>query len=194
MKRIPPWISLIVLTSLLTIGIPSCGSSDYAAIRDIRQVIIYDPVVNQSLASPASTSSDSLVFIIWNEIDFFSLNQIHFSGTMSEAWAFEPASPWLANEISDIRVYSDQPMYGHPSHTNLSDQLKFGSSINFQLSLDQFLKTLPHLGEDFDDSSIEEFQIFLNTKPQMGIYTFTIEIEDNNGHIFSANTIPINWI
>jgi len=193
MKRRQGWFFLMMLTLVMTIGIPSCGGEDYAAIRDIRQVIIFDPEMHQPLLSPASTSSDTLILIVSNEIDFFSYHKMNVPGTMSEAWAFRPANSWMANEITDIRVFCNQPIYGQPAHQNLADQLTFGNAFDFQLSLGMFLESLPDIRDDYD-FTVNDFQIFLNTKPEKGTYIFTIEMEDNNGHVFVANTIPVEWL
>lgn len=196
MKRKPGWFGLIILIFILTTGIPSCSCDgpDYAAIRDIQEVIVFDWMQNKIIDVGISTTSDQLAIIILNEIQFFSLLEFHIPGTMSEAWACDPSPPQIANQIVDIKVLCDQNFNGIPPQTNFAEQLQFGPNINLQSSLHLFLATLPKVKDNSDDFDYRQFQIFLNSKPEPGTYRFTIELIDNNGHIFSGITKPIQWM
>lgn len=191
MKQKPGPLFLICITIMLTIGFPSCGS-DYAAFRDIVRVDIFDPVAGRILESPAVTSSDSISLIILTKIVEFSFNHSRYRGTMTEAWATTPVSPLMANEITDIRIFCDQVIYGIEPGNNLSSELQFGYDV-FKFSLIEFLEMLPRKGEDYY-WIIGQMQVFFQTKPPSGFYTFTVEMEDNNGHVFTATSPTLEWL
>ncbi len=188
MARKPRFVPLIILTLFLTIGIPSCGGPDYIAIRDIARVDVLDLSTYTFLQAPISTSSDSLVLVVKLDVHYFSF---HVDGTMQEAWAFQPPDPIMANEIMDIRVFCDQPIYGHAPQQNLASELLFGEPGYFRAPLEEYLARLPQKGET---GYVADIFIFLPQKPVSGTYTFTIEIEDNNGHIFIADVTGIEWL
>ena len=87
------------------------------AFRNIREVAIYDQETHQVWLTPYSTSSDSIALIVSMELSFFTDNNINH-GMMNEAWATSPRDPILANEIIDIRLFCDKPIYAIPAGTN----------------------------------------------------------------------------
>ena len=191
MKQKNRFLFILCLTGFFTVGVPGC-EPDYYAIRDITRVEIFDPVTRTFLHSPGSTTSDSISLVLSLEFVGFSMHHIRFTGMMNEAWATSPEIPILANEIRDIRVFSDQPIYGFTLGENISSQLEFGfgSSENFTLS--EYLEMLPGKG----DSSYGFSPLFVNftSKPIVGFYSFTVEIEDNNGHVFTSTAPTLEWL
>jgi len=192
MKRKQRILFLICITVFLTIGFPSCDS-DYAAFRDIVSVDIFDPITRKMLETPASTSSDSISLIIFIEIVEFSFNYILIPRTMNEAWATSPLLPWMANEITDIRVYCDQSIYGIAPGENIALELGFGFYTSQKLPLAEYLELLPGKGEDYY-GGLELIHVFFNSKPPTGFYTFTVEMEDNNGHILISTAPTLEWL
>lgn len=191
MKRKPGVYITLLLTLILTIGFPSCGGPDYIALRDIERVEIYDRTAEILLYNPVSTASDSISLIVFNKLVGFATNY-HY-GLMQSAWATSPPDPELANEITDIRVSCDQPIFGIMPGENLSTELYFGISSNHHSPIGDFLEELPSKG-DYYYWGLEEIFIHFDSKPQPGVYQFTIEIEDNNGHIFSDSPPSITWL
>lgn len=191
MKRIQRPLILACLTLFLMIGFPACGGDDYAAIRGIASTHILDRTTNTFLSSPAITSSDSIILLINPEIDFFSFHPT-VSGSMSEAIAFQPQDPWMANEIRAIRIYCNNLVYGIPAGQDLAGELLYGFDHSLKYSLEEYIASLPKKGDDYYHGS-NEIYIFLPSKPASGDYVFSIEIEDNNGHVFMADFLNIQW-
>ena len=182
---------LFCLIVFLTIGFPSCERPDYMALRDIDRVEIFDRASSLFIYAPATTSSDSISLIIFNKVVSFSS---HFStGLMQSAWATSPSRPQLANEIVDIRIYCDLPLFGIAAGENLAPELLFGFYWSEGMPLADFLEEAPAKGEVYE-GGLEDITVYFDTKPQPGTYQFTIEIEDNNGHVFSGNPPSLTWL
>lgn len=193
MQRKPGYLFLLCLTLIFTIGYPSCGGHDYAAIRDISDVDIFDPLTRQFLAAPATTTSDSISLIISMEVKEFSYNFI--PGTMNEAWSFfQPSSPMMANEIRDLRIFCDREIYGIAPGQNLAPELLFGIYFSYKWPLSEFLEELPDKGDDCNYYCFDAMHVFFSSKPSPGFYTFTIEVEDNNGHLLTASAPTLEWL
>ena len=111
----------LILTALMTIGVPSCDSPDYAAIRGIGNIKTLDLSTNTFLQDPGTTTSDSIALFVTMNIQLFS--GVHFRGSLAEAWAFQQPDPEMANEITDIRVFCNKSIYGIPAGQNLSPEL-----------------------------------------------------------------------
>ncbi len=180
---------MLMMIALFTIGMPSCDGPDYAAFRGIQIADFYDVTTNNFIPPPASISGDSMILLIQPQIDFFT--QFSMKGTMDQVWAFSPPQPTMANEITDIRIFSDQQMYGIPAGQNLSGNLSFGTASNVKLPLPVFLSDFLKKGSEFYYE--ETIFVFFNTKPASGTYHFVIELEDNNGHVFTATTSQLTW-
>ena len=189
MKRKARTLLLLFMTAIFTIGMPSCDGPDYAAFRGIRTVDFFDIATNNFISSPASITGDSMAMLIQPQVDFFT--QAKFRGTMDEAWAFSPPDPIMANEITDIRITSDKDMYGIPAGQNLASTLTFGNEQNVKLSLHQFLEDYLEKGTIFYHNEI--IFVFFDGKPATGTYQFVIELEDNNGHVFTSGTSQLTW-
>src|SRR5688500_16966769 len=183
-----PRFLIILFTCIFAIGFPSCGE-DYIAFRDIEEVIIYDLETNSSHYTPLTTSSDSIALRVIMKVTSFTHNYI-FSQLMNEAWATSPEEPILANEIINIRLYCDKPIYGIPAQTNIMGETLIGYDPSQKFSIGDFLTHLPSKGEYW---SFYDMFIFLDGKPTPGSYNFTVEIEDNNGHIFTAPAPTLEW-
>ena len=182
-------VYFLILTALMIIGVPSCDGPDYAAIRDIAQIKTLDLSTNSFLQDPGMTTSDSIALIVTMNIQLFS--GVYFRGSLTEAWAFQPGDPEMANEITDIRVFCNKSIYGIPPGQNLAQELLFGDEYSSRLPLETLLEFLPKKGDDYFNSF--EITIFLNGKPLPDIYLFTVEMEDNNGHIFTGTT-QVEWL
>ncbi len=191
MQRKPGILVVFSLTMLLAIGVPSCGFSDYVAIRNVAQIDIIDPANQAFLPSPIVTTIDSLEMVIFSDLSFFT--QHINPDLMTEAWATSPPDPIWANEIIDIRVFCDQPIYGISPGVNITPELLFVFESIHKLSLSEYLENLPHKGDMFS-GGLSTLNVFFNSKPIPGIYTFTVEIEDNNGNVFSALAPTIEWL
>jgi len=191
MKRKPGFFILLCLTIFLAIGVPACGP-DYYAIRDIAKIEIFDPMSGIILGNPATTTSDSISLVIYMEFDGFSYYHIQTSGMMNEAWATSPEPPIMANEIKDIRIFCDQPIYGFASGQDIKEKLQFGYDNTVNFSLNDYLEILPNKG-DFG-SGFGPIYVNFNTKPAPGDYTFTVEMEDNNGHVFTSTASTLQWL
>ncbi|MEO6133131.1 MAG: hypothetical protein ABIQ02_14920 [Saprospiraceae bacterium] len=182
---------LFILTILFTIGIPSC-EPDYAVYRNIEKVEIWDPLTRKILEIPALTSSDSIFLVISTQVDYFSLQHNQTSGTMNEAWATSPERSVMANEVRDIRIFCDHLIYGISSGQNLAPILMFDNYGFEKWPLAMLLDELPHKGDQVH-IDVKIF-VFFNTKPDPGVYTFTVEMEDNNGHIFTSSSPALEWL
>ncbi|MDQ3016299.1 MAG: hypothetical protein M3R25_06230 [Bacteroidota bacterium] len=183
-------IMVLFFTLVLTIGIPACEGPDYAAIRGIHRLDFLDPATNLLLDDPVTVVTDSMVLVITPDIEYFSENT--FDGTISEAWAFSPGDPLLANEITDIRVFADNPIYGVPAGDNIASKLEYGGYREEKLTLNEFLDLLPKKGDDFSYGLY--LYLFFNSRPAIpDEYTFRVELEDNNGYIFRAISSPLTW-
>jgi len=182
-------VYFLVLTALMTIGVPSCDSPDYAAIRGIANIKTLDLSTNAFLQDPGTTTSDSIALFVTMNIQLFS--GVHFRGSLAEAWAFQQPDPEMANEITDIRVFCNKSIYGIPAGQNLSPELLFGEEYISRLPLEGLLEFLPKKGDEYFDTF--EITIFLNSKPLPDIYLFTVEVEDNNSHIFTGMT-QVEWL
>ncbi|HUR30431.1 MAG TPA: hypothetical protein VMZ69_03305 [Saprospiraceae bacterium] len=191
MNRKPGPLLFFCLTFLFTIGFPSCDGPDYFALRDIERVEILDRANEIYLSAPASTSSDSIALIIFNKLVSFSIN--YPEGLMQSAWATSPPKPLMANEIIDIRIYCEQGIYGILPGENLATELNFGFFSSQGIPLADFIEELPNKGDQYY-GGLEEIAIYFDSKPDPGTYQFTIEIEDNNGHIFSGNPLSLTWL
>ncbi len=191
MKRKPRILLLICLTGLLTLGIPSCAE-DYAVYRSIQSVEIMDALTGEIFATATTTYSDSIFLVIVTKIDYFSFQNIRFSGTMPEAWATSPEVPVMANEIRDIRIFCNNTIYGISPGQNLSPHLMFGYPWFEKWSLTMYLDQIPGKG----DLSYGEgrLYVFFSMKPDPGDYIFTVEMEDNNGHIFTSASPTLEWL
>lgn len=183
MNRKPsPWI-ISCLTVLLFIGFPSCDGPDYAAIRGIDRIEVTD-ADNMIIDHGDTTISDTIVLQVYPVLEYFAQN---VGGSMASAWALSPPDPWMANELVDIRVYCDKTIYGLPPGENLSPSLQFGYSAN----LSQYLDELPGKGDEA--YRFDPITIFLTSKPAPDAYTFTVEMEDNNGHVFISSSTAFRW-
>lgn len=183
-----PGFLIIILTCLFTVGLPSCGE-DYVAYRNIHDVAIYDQETNQVWLTPYSTSSDSIALIVSMELSYFTDNNIH-PVMMNEAWATSPSEPILANEIIDVRLFCDKPVYSIPAGTNIISEMLLGYYPEGKYSYPDFLEALPSKGSSW---AINDIYIFFREIPAPGVYTFTVEIEDNNGHIFIVSAPVLEW-
>ncbi len=190
MRLKPRATFLFFLTLLFAIGIPSCGE-DYVVFRDIKNVYILDREAGLYLGTPASTSSDSIALQIEIEFAQFSYNHNSIPGMMSEAWATSPSTPMLANEITDIRIFCDHAIYGIPPGENMAAVLNFGLDY-YQATLHDFLQMLPRKGEY--TYGIPPMEVYFNSKPDPGTYTFKVEIEDNNRHVFISSFPALEWL
>ena len=193
MKRRTGYLFLLSLTIFFTIGYPSCDSPDYAALRDISDIDIFDPVNHQFLTEPASTTNDSISLVISMEIKEFSYN--HIPGMMNEAFGyFHPPSPTMANEISDFRIYCDREIYGIAPGENIAPSLLFSIYLPYKWPLIEFLQELPNKGDNYGHYVFQQMHVFFSSKPATGVYTFTIEIEENNGHVLTATAPTLEWL
>ena len=184
---------LFWMTLFLTIGYPSCDGPDYAALRDIRDIDIFDPVTRQFLSEPATTTSDSISLVISMEIKQFSYHSI--PGLMNEAWGyFQPPSPVMANEITDIRIYSNREIYGIAPGENIAPMLLFSAYLPYKWPLTEFLEEQPDKGSSFGYYFYDQMHVFFSSKPSPGVYSFTVEIEDNNGHVLTASAPILEWL
>ncbi len=180
---------LLLISVIFTIGIPSCDGPDYAAFRGIQIADFFDIASNDFIPAPATITTDSMVILIQPRIDFFT--QQTFQGTMDQAWAFSPTDPIMANEITDIRIFSNNDMYDVPAGQNLSNTLEFSTASNIKFSLSDFLADFLQKGSEFYNN--ESIFIFFKDKPAPDMYRFVIELEDNNGHVFTATTPTLSW-
>lgn len=180
---------LLLITALFTIGMPSCDGPDYVAIRGIQTADFFDVTSNNFIPAPAVISKDSMVIVIQPRVEFFT--QFSFQGTMDQAWAFSPADPIMANEITDIRITSNKDIYDVPAGQNLSHVLQFSAWPDSKFSLSEFLEDYLEKGSEFYFN--ESIFVFFNGKPTPDTYQFVVEMEDNNGHVFTATTTQLTW-
>ncbi len=193
MKRRPGFVILFCLIIFFMIGVPSC-EPDYVALRGLSYIEVFDYASRKILEEPAITSSDSISLLLYFELKSFSFNFVRTAGTMGETWATSPSLPVWANEIKDIRVFCNQPIYGLSAGDNLAGNLSYGFFTDEIWPFHEFLDKLPDKGEISNHSLFQPLHIFLFSKPFSGIYIFTVEVEDNNGHVFIAASIPIEWL
>ncbi len=186
----PVFPIIFLLTLFLTVGF-QCDEADYAAVRDIFTVDILERSSGAVIMAPASTTSDSIVLVANNEYALFS-SSLSRAGLMSSTWASANVDPILANEIVAIKVFCDKPIYGAAAGEDLAPKVFFGFDRVEEFSITEFVSLLPKKGED--GWWWQETYVFFNTKPLADTYTFTIEFEDNNGHIFSATASPLQWL
>ena len=179
---------LIFLTCIFSIGFPSCGE-DYVAFRDIEEVGIYDLETKNVWLTPTTTSSDSLALRVLMRLSYFTFTD-YVPDIMNEAWATSPEDPILANEITDIRVYSNDSIFGIPAGNNLISEMLIGYSLFEKFTPDYFIEQLPEKGDRY---AIDIIYLFFQGKPIPGSYTFTVEIEDNNGHVFISSAPEVHW-
>ena len=189
MKRKSPSLLVFSLTLLFSLGIPGCDGPDYAAIRGIEKLSILDRETGNILGSLESTSSDSLALWIETEVVYFTYDS---PGSMSSALATSPPDPEMANELVDIRVFCDQPIFGFEPGQNIAPTLRFGYD-NYQFTLTDYLSDIPGKGDVAYGWNFP-ISVFLNSKPEPGIYSFSVEMEDNNGHVFSSSSHLFNWL
>ena len=183
---------ILMVTLFLTIGF-QCEEGGYIAIRGIDKVEIFDRITNEVLQTPVSTTTDSLALLISFELEQFASYDFSFD-IMNEAWADCSAGFCLANEIIDIRVFCDKPIYNLTPGINLAGLLTYKTrDITEPLPLTEFLDILPALNEGYYFEVFEGFALHLPSKPVADVYTFSIEIEDNNSHVFTATAPPVDW-
>jgi hypothetical protein len=194
MKRKPGMLLILMITLFLTIGF-QCDEPSYVAIRDIAGIDIVDRTTNQVLLPPVSTSSDSLSLLVALELEDFVSNNLAFD-LMNSAWADCPdGNSCMANEIVDIRVFCDKPIYNVSAGTNLAGLLTYiAEGWTDETLLPEFLEQLPGKDEGYTYHNLERLTMNLNLKPPPDHYTFSVEIEDNNGHIFRATAPTIEWL
>lgn len=182
------WLLIAFLTCFFSIGLPSC-SSDYVAFRDIEEIVINDLATGNIYSTPVITSSDSIALRVSLKLNYFTYGEI-IPDMMSEAWATSPEEPILANEIVDIRLYCNKPVYGILPGNNLMSELLIGYYYTEKYSITDFLEQLPSKGDRWFENII---YLYFKGKPAPDTYIFNVEIEDNNGHIFSATAPELEW-
>ncbi len=192
MQRKPGLVVIVMITLFLTIGF-QCEDGGYIAIRGVSKVEIFDRVSKEVLPAPISTTTDSLALLISFELEQFASNEVSFS-LMDEAWADCPDGFCMANEITDIRVFCDKAIYNLPVNSDLAGLLTYRvQDIIESVALDEFLDILPGLNEGYYFGVFEGFTMNFPTKPAPDVYIFSVEIEDNNGHVFTASAPPVEW-
>jgi hypothetical protein len=192
MNRKPGLFLILMITLFLTIGF-QCDEGSYIAIRGVSKVEIFDLVANEVLQTPILTTTDSLALLISFELEQFASHDFSFD-LMNEAWADCYEGICLANEIIDIRVFCDKSIYNLPAGSNLAGLLTYKiRDLMESLSLPEFLDNLPGLNEGYYFEVFEGFTLNFPSKPAADVYTFSIEIEDNNGHDFTATAPPVDW-
>lgn len=179
---------LIILTFIFSIGFPSCGE-DYVAFRDIEEVGIYDLETKNVWLTPTTTSSDSLALRVLMRLSYFTFTD-YVPDIMNEAWATSPEEPILANEITDIRVYCNESIFGIPAGNNLITEMLIGYDHFEKFIPEDFMEHLPKKGDRY---LVDRIYFFFQGKPTPGSYIFTVEIEDNNGHVFISSAPEIHW-
>ena len=111
---------------------------------------------------------------------------------MTEAWAFSPSDPIMANEIRDIRIYCDRHIYGINAGGNIAPFLRFGSPYDMHSIMAEYIVNLPSKGDV--GYGINSIDVFLHPRTVAGSYTFTVEVEDNNKNVFTGTSPTIEWL
>ena len=185
------YLLISILTLVFLVGYPGCRCDDFTIIRGISSVEFLDMETN-TLIVFGSTSTDSLALQLSLEFETLHANALEV-GTMSSALALYSCEVPLANQISSIKVTSNQDY----------NQFLAGTSLNSTIQIYRQFDTTPFTVEEyiqqFNESS--EFVFYgydpivmrLTEKPGLPEHQFTVQLIDDSDNVFDFVTETINW-